>query len=502
MQTPNHELSIELASQACQSCRARKRKCDKTLPSCASCTKHDRTCEYLAPGTSGDLATSWDQAREWYATPPEEEQSEVQIVVDFPTIMFLDPGLLHHGQIDTPAPGLTIPRHVLHQLGNLDEMRHTAGRFFGHVHNWMPFISKKRFYDLYLQPSFHGRPDVVLLLLAIKLITTFPLPGSGSPRTSLYHAIKHFYLEAENAFSILVLQAALLISLYELGHGIYPAAYLSIGTCSRYAYALGINASRTVPTRKVLTLVEVEERRRVWWAIIILDRFVSIGCPGRPFATANPQLDDLLPVDDDSWDKGIVRSNDVSDLSSPMTGHMSKFALLCQAARLLGHVLHQFSNGSNIDDEVLAQLDRTLQSMLHAALDIDSPDYDQITFIYSALVALYTPWLSPPNQANELDGNRVQRAKAVLQQITERVNANLIERQCFMGRDPEDMSPWGLFFAYTICGAHMRSKRKAPHAVEVIKSLRDGLLAVDTRWKVGGVYLRLLEAQEAIYLGP
>ncbi|OQE46162.1 hypothetical protein PENCOP_c001G01587 [Penicillium coprophilum] len=180
----------------------------------------------------------------------------------------------------------------------------------------MPFISKKRFYDLYLQPSFRSRPDVALLLLAQTLITTFP-PA--------------------------VLQAGVLVALCELGHGIYPGAFLSIGTCARYAYALGINVSRTVPSRRVLTLVEVEERRRVWWAIVILDRFVSIGCPGRPFATADPKLDDFLPANDAAWDQGTVKPDMFSTLSSPMTGHMSKFALLCQAARLLGQVLHHLN---------------------------------------------------------------------------------------------------------------------------------------------------------------
>ena len=191
-------------------------------------------------------------------------------------MLFLDPGLLQHGQVETQtvraAP--SIPPYIRHLLGDLDDIRLIAERFFGHIHRWLPFISKKRFYDLYLQPSFHTQPDVVLLLLALKLITTFPPVDSRSPCTALFHAVKHFYVEAEGTLSILVLQAGLLVSLYELGHGIYPAAFLSIGTCARYAHALGINVNRMVPTRKVLTLVEVEERRRVWWTIIILDRFV------------------------------------------------------------------------------------------------------------------------------------------------------------------------------------------------------------------------------------
>jgi hypothetical protein len=72
--------------------------------------------------------------------------------------------------------------------------------------------------------------------------------------------------------SIQVLQAGLLLSLYELGHAIYPSAYLPIGACTRYAYALGINKDAKTQAAKVLTLVELEENKRVWWAIIILDR--------------------------------------------------------------------------------------------------------------------------------------------------------------------------------------------------------------------------------------
>ncbi|KAJ5970091.1 uncharacterized protein N7479_000009 [Penicillium vulpinum] len=532
MQTPNCESSLNLALQSCQSCRSRKRKCDKALPTCSLCAKRNRNCEYLRPETLGYSAATSSPEREWYPFLL-DEQADVQ-TIDFPTILFLDPALLQHGLVEaSPAIG-TVPRYILQLLGNLNEIQLTATRFFNHIHLWMPFISKKRFYDLYLRPSFHSRPDVVLLLLALRLITTFPPAGSRSPRTVLYNSTKHFYLNVEGSFSILTLQAGVLVALYELGHGIYPAAFLSIGTCARYAHALGINVSRTVPIRRVLTLVEVEERRRVWWAIVILDRFVavhhecriwilmpksfvSIGSPGRPFATAEPKLDDLLPADDAAWDQGTVNPDSLSRLSSPMTGHMSKFALLCQAARLLGQVLHHLSTDLTGEDDVWIQLDRTLQSMLTATLNIDRPDYDQITFVYrlvlrsspftntdldtklSALVALHTPWLSS-NAVQKLDTHRAKRAKAILQQITERISANLMERQCFLGRNPEDMSPWGLYFAYRICGAHMLTSSKAPHSLEIVRSLREGFMSINVRWNVAGVYLQLLEAQEAVNL--
>ena len=120
---------------------------------------------------------------------------------------------------------------------------------------------------------------------------------------------------------------------------------------------------------------------------------------------------------------------------------------------------------------------------------------------------MYTPWLSSEH-VGEVNGDFSRQANVTLRQITDRINANLVERQCFLDRDPEDMSPWGLYFAYRICGMHMRMRaaRKgthgnAPHGMEVVKSLREAFSTINMRWQVAGVYLQLLEAQEAIHQG-
>ena len=232
------------------------------------------TCKYLSPDENRDDAPVTDHT--WYSTLFSDDRADVHPSIDFPTMLFLDPSLLQHGQIEMPRTAPPVPPHILHLLGDTTEIRATANKYFEHVHLWMPFISKKRFYDIYLHPGFQTQPDIVLLLLSLKLIITLPPTSSRNPRTSLYHAIKHFYLEVEisNAFSIPVLQAGVLVGLYELGHAVYPAAFLTVGACARYAYALGINVCGSLNTKRVLTLVEVEERRRVWWAIVILDRCV------------------------------------------------------------------------------------------------------------------------------------------------------------------------------------------------------------------------------------
>jgi hypothetical protein len=64
----------------------------------------------------------------------------------------------------------------------------------------------------------------------------------------------------------------LLIALYEVGHGIYPAASISMASCARAARNLGLHKIRSKPLSE--SEDEIEEKRRTWWAIHNLDRYV------------------------------------------------------------------------------------------------------------------------------------------------------------------------------------------------------------------------------------
>jgi hypothetical protein len=201
-------------------------------------------------------------------------------------VLFLDSRLLQHSRVDVSGASISIPEDITILIGDAANIQNIASHFFDTIQNWMPIISKRRFYDHYLYTMSPSRADLVLLFLCMKLITEM-LPGQASnPRTSMYFIAKQFYLQVETAgvFSIQVLQAGILISLYELGHAIYPSAFLSIGACARYAYALDINGNAMSQVSKPFTWVEQEERRRVWWAIVILDRLET------PFLSLLPAM--------------------------------------------------------------------------------------------------------------------------------------------------------------------------------------------------------------------
>ena len=199
-----------------------------------------------------------------------------------PDVFFLDHPLFQRSQILIPPPLLPIPPYISSLIGSNTEIRNVASTFFSTVHSYLPIVSKKTFYDHFLNPFLQQRADVAFLCLCMKLILWVPSNSDlgAEAQTRDYLAGKQYVSELESAgvFTVPMLQGRVLIALYEFGHGIYPAAYMSIGNCAAQAFALGLGSEMEagkVEGGRMLTWVEHEERRRVWWAIVILERFVE-----------------------------------------------------------------------------------------------------------------------------------------------------------------------------------------------------------------------------------
>lgn len=77
----------------------------------------------------------------------------------------------------------------------------------------------------------------------------FPALDEAGSIAITYGQAKRLLLaaEANGTVSIRVLQSAILLSLYETAHAIYPAAYMTVGYCARLGYAMGIHDRKNVP---------------------------------------------------------------------------------------------------------------------------------------------------------------------------------------------------------------------------------------------------------------
>jgi hypothetical protein len=91
---------------------------------------------------------------------------------------------------------------------------------------------------------------------------------------SIYILIKSLVaiLDGIGVASLDLLQCRLLLTVFEVGHGMYPAAYISIGTVAREGIALGIHKLQSNMTEESNCRIEAEEGKSVWRGILVLDR--------------------------------------------------------------------------------------------------------------------------------------------------------------------------------------------------------------------------------------
>jgi hypothetical protein len=121
--------------------------------------------------------------------------------------------------------------------------------------------------------------DIAFLCLSIVLLTTFPSSsaknsGGASKFESLYLQLKGSLALAEGLGlnSIALVQTRILMTLFEISHGFYPAAYIYMGTTLRAAEALEAH-----PTAEMSPLycssepVSDEETVLMWCGILVLD---------------------------------------------------------------------------------------------------------------------------------------------------------------------------------------------------------------------------------------
>lgn len=195
--------------------------------------------------------------------------------------IFLDSEISQYVSPPLIAPETAIPKEVSEAIGSRPEVELIITQYFETINTWMPIINRPRLERFMGVASADTRSDLALLLLAMRLIQHVPVHDDAD-QLHLYILAKRFCLtlELEGVYSLLKLQAHLLIAVYELGHGVLSAAYISVGSCARQGISLGINhngAPKILPRAR--TWLDWEERQRVWWLILILDRYVYSSLP-------------------------------------------------------------------------------------------------------------------------------------------------------------------------------------------------------------------------------
>ncbi|KAF2424925.1 hypothetical protein EJ08DRAFT_408390 [Tothia fuscella] len=425
----------------------------------------------------------------------------VDITSTFPASYFMDRGLFDDSRQHIPAKSPDTSKGILDFISEyVGDFHALTMDFYQRVHWWLPILSKTRMSQDMLVRSPVLKGDFAVLLLSMKLLLWNPSKQlqASEAKSEAYVVAKHAIIDAVNggALTLSLLQAQVFVALYELGHAIYPAAHLSIGTCARYGIALGVDkAIRLDASDLPYEGLEIEERRRLWWVILILDRYMQLGNTDQPLSTPDPNPSSLLPSDDQAFDQGNIPVShfSVSDAASVKMGMLARMA---QAAYLLGHV-HCHLNHSHSDEssrqEELWQLDRTLHALLNLSYEEGAirrmPVCVQTSICYSSLILLHDP--KPLLVENHM-------ALDLLKPVT----ASMLEDSKIFMRgnivSVEDASPMLLFWAYQAASIYNRLVgRFDSDALLPLLQMKEKLIIMSRRWKAGDVYLHMLETKEA-----
>jgi hypothetical protein len=174
------------------------------------------------------------------------------------------------------APVIDLDRHVTqHALGMItshgDSVDSICLRYFELVEKWMPVVDReylfKRLGTLVAMPS----ASFSSLLLAICVFTQ----ASTDRLDPRYYMVKVFLslLQSSGRLSEEVVQAQLLVAMYEFSQSLYENAVLSVGICARVGLSMGLH--RTLDSRTPvgdMPSKDTERKRRIWWCVIIFER--------------------------------------------------------------------------------------------------------------------------------------------------------------------------------------------------------------------------------------
>lgn len=158
------------------------------------------------------------------------------------------------------------------KLAQLTE-RSLMDEYFSTVHIWLPIVGEERFRRRVNPLPQVDNTSLATLLLSLFLLTRRPCSDDEHPmRNLLYQTTKQlFMIQASGDATLGLLQAGLILTYYACGHGLPREARMILSTCLAIAQLMGMDFENFSGNPDL-----GNESSSCCWAIVLLDRFVSI----------------------------------------------------------------------------------------------------------------------------------------------------------------------------------------------------------------------------------
>ncbi|TVY31880.1 hypothetical protein LOCC1_G008317 [Lachnellula occidentalis] len=429
----------------------------------------------------------------------------------FPTTFFLDSKAHRPVSADQLHPNLPVPVGIMDVLISSSPLQSLCNTYWLRTHTWLPILSQKRISEKVDKFSAATDAGLALLLLCMKLVSQLPSELEHPALSPLYCLAKGSLSRMEHAglISLQLLQSAILIAVYEMGHAIYPASYLSISHAARLGIMMGFHCKYAAQLFKdPETWTYREEERRAWWAIVILDRHVNLGVHGLPLNVSEPLKGTLLPCTESIWNSGEIGTNQPLFASSfTSTIEVGSFASACQASHVLGLVLRHRDdpNKATTDPHFrLSEAQQLHQTLLALSTYLDHQAQDcsmvgAIALCYSARLVLYDMYACN-NQFSALgirmsEEEDMQKASINGYGDVTREILNLLDDDGGLVENP--FLCHCLYQTAAVFAWFIREKGDVEE-VAGLRTVVGRLRGIERTWRVAGEYIRHLEADGSL----
>ena len=166
-------------------------------------------------------------------------------------------------------------RSLIEIVGQRPKAEYVVSLYFGSVNTWFTIIERTRF-DTQVEEMWTAHSaETALLVICMMLITRAPHADLAAGMDD------HLYLTAKAAYTLVqsrvplstpLLQAKLLIALYEYSHALSQQAYVSLGNCAQMSKAFGwYTANYWSHDRQRLLPAEMKLSSILSWAVVYVD---------------------------------------------------------------------------------------------------------------------------------------------------------------------------------------------------------------------------------------
>ncbi|ORX95365.1 hypothetical protein K493DRAFT_301518 [Basidiobolus meristosporus CBS 931.73] len=296
--------------------------------------------------------------------------------------------------------------------------------YFERFHPYLPLFHKG---DFLRRIYSNDKPPAILVnaALAIACIHSgnsdlYSNPTKvGSSGDVFFNRAKNLLDKQYRVSRVTTVQALLLMSIFS------SDGWLFLGMAIRMAQDIGLHRHLKKASRSNMDFIEIENRKRVWWACFVVDRIISASL-GRPISIDENDFDTKLVYTSEEEPTGFHRgasmsSDNSQELPSPQQAHsdvsLRYFVQLIKLSFIFGRVLKTIyavrTLSSSRVSSMLIVLNKALyewKSALPSEFDYNvrssanTPFAEIIcTLYYTVLILLHRPFLPKLDQIKTLD---------------------------------------------------------------------------------------------------